>query len=203
MRAFLLKLGAGEKGIAAVEFALIAPPFLGLIMGACDIGHTLYMQAVLNGVAQKAARDSSLATGTEAAHQALIETRVRNEIRKLNQSIPDSDIVISRENYQDFTKAQAAQPEDVSGDGICSPGENWIDRNFNGVYDKKGGTTGQGGAKDVVVFTVSVSYPRLFPVARLIGMPGTVALKSTAVLANQPYSDQVIKSGALTPKPCA
>ena len=203
MRALLLRLGVSEKGVTAVEFAFVAPPFLALIMGACDVGHTLYMQAVLSGVTQKAARDSSLASGTETAKQAQIEAHIRDEIHTLNRSIPDSDIVISRDAYQNFTKAQAAQPEDVSGDGVCSPGENWVDRNFNNVYDKKGGSSGQGGAKDVVVFSVSVSYPRLFPVTKLIGMPGTVSLNSTAVLANQPYSDQVVASGALTERPCA
>ena len=61
---------------------------------------------------------------------------------------------------------------------------------------------GQGGAKDVVVYSVTVTYPRLFPVAKLIGLSENVKLNATTVLANQPYGDQENLSGSLDPKDC-
>nr|ART38501.1 G6 [uncultured bacterium] len=202
MRTFLSRFRRDEGGIAAVEFAITASAFLVLLMGGFDLGHTLYMQSVLQGTVQKAARDSTLANGTEVAQQAIIDGKVRQAIRNLNRSLTDDDIHIARESYQNFTAAQAATPEDASGDGICSSGEVWFDRNFNDVFDGRGGSAGQGGAKDVVVYTVDVTYPHLFPVAKLIGMSPNVALNATTVLANQPYGDQQTRTGTLTPRNC-
>jgi len=45
-----------------------------------------------------------------------------------------------------------------------------------------------GGARDAVVYTVTVNYPRLFPVFAFIpGQSEDFTLKSTTVLRNQPY----------------
>ncbi|AUW59122.1 tight adherence protein TadE [Sphingobium sp. SCG-1] len=202
MRSLFEKFGPNERGVTAIEFAIVAPVFLALIMGGLDFGHTLYMQAVLQGTVQKAARDSSLATGAETAKKTIIDGNVRSAVRDLNTSLTDNDIQITRTSYGDFTQAQAAQPEDANQDGVCSPGEVWIDRNFNDVYDANGGSSGSGGAKDVLVYSVRTSYPRLFPVAALIGFSPNVNLSATTVMANQPYGDQVTRAGSLTPRNC-
>ncbi|MCK0531406.1 TadE/TadG family type IV pilus assembly protein [Sphingobium agri] len=199
----LKRLHRDQEGVAAVEFGLVASTFLVLLMGGFDLGHTLYMQAILQGTVQKAGRDLTLASASAVTQQNTVDMRVRNAVRNINNSLADSDIDIDRTYYSNFAKAQAAQPEDANGDGVCSPGEVWIDRNFNNVYDSKGGAGGQGGAKDVVVYSVTVTYPRLFPVATLIGLSENVKLNATTVLANQPYGDQENLSGSLDPKDCA
>ncbi len=202
MKVLLTRLRKHERGIAAVEYAIVAPAFLVVLMGGFDLGHTLYMEAVLQGTVQKAARDSSIETNGTAAQQTIIDTRVRNAVRDLNSSLTDNDIKITRTFYQNFTTAQSAQPEDANQNGICEPGEVWVDRNFNDVYDAKGGSNGQGGAKDVVVYSVNIEYPRLFPMAGLIGLPADVKLDATTVLANQPYGDQQTRTGSLSPRNC-
>ena len=202
MRNLFAAFRHNEGGIAAVEYAITAPAFLMVLMGGFDLGHTLYMQSVLQGTVQKAARDSSIETNGTVAQQTILDNRVRNAVRDLNTALSDSDIAISRTSYQNFTQAQAAQPEDANQNGICEPGEVWVDRNFNNVYDAKGGSNGQGGAKDVVVYSVDIAYPRMFPIAGLVGLPTTVKLNATTVLANQPYGDQAVKTGSLTPKSC-
>jgi hypothetical protein len=188
-----------EKGIAAVEMAAIAPAFLIILMGGLELGHTLYIQSIMNGEIQKAARDASLETGGETATQEAIDAKVRGALLHLNNA---ATINIDRASYQNFTKAQARQPEDVNGNGICETGENWIDRNFNGLYDANGGSSGQGGAKDVVVYTVTMNYPRLFPVAKLIGFSSNANLTARTVLANQPFGDQATNSGTPQIRAC-
>ncbi|MCB2014084.1 MAG: TadE/TadG family type IV pilus assembly protein [Sphingobium sp.] len=193
------KLRKEEKGIAAVEFAVIAPVFFMLIMGGMDIGYTLYVQSVMNGEIQKAARDATLENGTETAIQTAIDTKVRDALLNLNKS---ATITIDRQSYSTFTQAQAQQPEDSNQNGVCETGETWVDANFNGVYDATGGNQGQGGAKDVVVYSVNMTYQRLFPLTKLIGLPSTVDITSRTVLANQPYGDQQVPTGSLTPQAC-
>lgn len=194
MKGPLPALRHDEKGATAVEFAVVSTAFLVMIMGGFDMGHTLYTQAVLQGVVQKAARDSSLETGTIIAQQNAIDARVRDSVRDLNTSLTDDDIEITRKYYHDFTTAAAKTPEDVSGDGICSPGEQYFDRNFSGTYDADGGAAGQGNAKDAVVYSVSMTYPRLFPVTGLIGLSPNVTITATTLLANQPYGEQATGS---------
>ena len=84
-----------ENGIAAVEFALISPVFCAMLLGTMDVGHSLYMQSVLQGTVQEAARDSSLQTGTLAQNQADIDKMVTDKMpsgktRRAPQSIPIS-----------------------------------------------------------------------------------------------------------------
>src|SRR3546814_7855992 len=55
------------SGNTIVEFAFVGPVLVLLLMGTLDVGHTLYMQAVLQGVMQKAARDSALESGSATA----------------------------------------------------------------------------------------------------------------------------------------
>ena len=45
-------LAKDSEGIAAVEFALIAPVFMTILLGTMDLGHTLYVQALLQGSVQ-------------------------------------------------------------------------------------------------------------------------------------------------------
>ena len=82
-----LSLLRNDRGIAATEFALIAPIFALLMMGSADIAHTLYMQTVLQGTIQKAARDSSLESGTATATQTTIDGRIRAEVKKLHRPV--------------------------------------------------------------------------------------------------------------------
>lgn len=191
-------LARDERGATMMEFGLILTPLCVLMLGAFDVGHTLYMQAVLQGVVQKAARDSSLegAAGTDTSRQATIDNIVRGEVLSLNKT---AGVAFSRRFYRSFSEAAQKKHEDftdTNGNGTCdgpsglTPGEPYVDANGNGVWDRDGGDAGQGGARDNVIYTVTVTYPRLFPLDRFIGGSGTTRIVATTVLANQPYGSQ-------------
>ncbi|MEO8724217.1 MAG: TadE family protein, partial [Sphingobium sp.] len=187
-----------QTAVAAVEFALVAPPFLIMLMGGFDLGHTLYTQAILNGEVLKAARGSSLEAGSAAAQQTIIDNTVRNAVLNMNKN---ATVTITRKFYDSFTGARIHY-EDVNQDGICSSGEKWMDLNGNGSFDDMRYSTGQGGAKDAVRYTVTMSYPRIFPVATLIGLSPNVSLSATTVYANQPYGEQAVRTGTTTLRNC-
>ncbi len=189
------------RGMAATEFGLIAPVFALLMMGSADIAHTLYMQSVLQGTIQKAARDSSLESGTAAAMQTTIDTRIRTAVKDLNTSLVDSDIAISRRYYKTFSSAAAAQAEtwtDTNSNATCDNGEPYSDANNNSTWDRDGGNSGQGGAKDITVYNVTVTYPHMFPLWKILGRSSTNIVKATTVLANQPYGAQTQYAAATT-----
>lgn len=186
----LRRLRRDARGISVTEFGLIAPVFFMLLMGMLDMGHTLYLQSVLQGAVQKAARDSSLESGAESAKQAAVDAAITGQVHRL---VANATVTVSRRYFRDFTTAAEAQAEpftDNNGNGRCDANEPYQDDNNNSVWDADGGNSGQGGAKDSVVYTATVTYPRLFPMAGLAGLSRDVTIQAMTVLANQPYGEQ-------------
>jgi Flp pilus assembly pilin Flp len=180
------QLRQDERGATIVEFALVAPVLLLSIMGICDIGYNIYTQALLRGAIQKAARDSTIEGA--GLNMDLIDVRVTRAVRNI---VPSSDLRFDRSSYTSFT--DVSQPEDyndLDGDGQCNNGEPFEDANANGTWDSDRGATGLGGARDVVLYNVTVQYARAFPLAGMIGLPDTVSTNATTVLRNQPYGTQ-------------
>jgi Flp pilus assembly protein TadG len=183
-------LGRDRRGATVVEFALIAPVLAVMLIGAFDIGHTLYMNAALQGVVQKTARDSALEGGTSTAAAAALDKQLADQVQVLAS---DSKVTISRRFYRTYAAASAKKAEaftDVNKNGTCDAGEPYEDANLNSNWDRDGGNSGQGGAKDATVYTATVTYPRLFPFWRMVGGSETATVSATTVLRNQPYGDQ-------------
>ena len=198
-RAFLKRLMArrdtgplrkDERGAAALEFALIAPTVCVVLLGGFDVSHTLYTRAVLQGIVQKTARDSTLETGTDPTVQAALDANV---IAQASALANNATITITRRYYRDYTTAAAAQAEawtDTNHNGTCDNGEPYQDANLNGTWDSDGANGGQGGAKDATLYTVTMTFPRMFPAAAFIGGSTTTTISAATILRNQPYSDQ-------------
>lgn len=177
-------LARDDRGATIIEFALVAPVLIMLLMGLFDMGYNLYTAAVLQGAIQKAARDSTI----EGATPATLDDKVSQTVRQI---APNAALVFDRKNYSSFS--DIGTPEDftdINGDGACDAGEPYEDANGNGTWDTDRGREGQGGARDAVLYTVKVSYPHAFPIGDLIGFSGEENMQTSTVLRNQPYSDQ-------------
>lgn len=183
------------RGATILEFGLISPMLCMVLMTCLDFAHSLYMQAVLQGAVQKAARDSSLQSGGDTTQQDTLDARVVGQVQLLNKN---ATVAITRRYYRTFSTAAAAQAETFTdttsgafADGKCNNGEPYMDANNNSRFDRDGADQGQGGARDIVVYTATITYPRLFPVDKFIpGMSGANRFAATTVLANQPFGDQ-------------
>lgn len=193
----LRRLPRADGGMAVTEFGLIAPVLFVMLFGAFDISHTLYMKSVLEGAVQKASRDATLQTaaGNDDSVRNAIDQAVRDQLTPLNRT---ATITFDRRFYRTFSDASAAEAEEftdsasgIYADGICNNNETFIDVNNNGEFDADGGDSiNRAGARDNVVYTVTVEYPRLFPLHMFIDVPADTRLSATTVLANQPYGDQ-------------
>ncbi len=179
------RLAFDETGVTAIEFAMLAPVLLLLMLGMFDLGHMAYGHAVLNGAVQHAARTSSLETGDTLAADAKVV-----EITK--PILPGADYAFKRISYEDFD--DVGRPEawnDSDGNGLCDNDENFVDENGNGIWDEDIGIDGNGGAGDVVVYQVDVTYEPVFAVP-LLAKTGDLRTISatTALKRNQPFAKQ-------------
>ena len=181
----LRSLGSDTQGATIVEFAIVAPMFLLLLLGIMDIGQMVYGKSVLSGAVRKAARDSALETRSTVAADAMVLDLIR-------PVLPGVTIQTSRSSYYDF--ADVGRPEkwnDANGNGECDNNETYTDENRNGQWDEDVGQKGsEGSASDVVVYTVTASFSPVFKVPFMPSRWSDRTLTATAVTKNEPFGVQ-------------
>lgn len=191
------------RGVYAVEFALILPVLLLLMMGMGELAFQSYAQSVLNGAMQKAARDSTIQGNGTDAQSAAMDASVRGMVSRVVGS--RASYQSSRTNFDNYAAiagepfTDSKYPNTAVGayDGVCNHNESYVDVNNNGRYDLNLGASGQGGASEITNYTMQVTYNRLFPV-RLFGWSSTVILTASTILKNQPYQTQNVDTGTTT-----
>lgn len=185
-RSLLSRLRDDTSGAYMIEFAMILPPFLMLIMGTFDIGMQMYAKSVLAGAVEQAARLNTLETNS--TNQSAVDQAVRDQVGRVARY---GSLQFSRQSYQDFS--DVGTPEDFTdsnNDGIRNPGECFQDANGNGSWNSDRGTSGQGGANDAVLYQVSLTFDRLFPLWKMLGEPQQKTITVATTLRNQPYGTQ-------------
>ncbi len=184
------RLLRNQDGTSVMEFGLIAPVAVMMMLGTMDVGYTYYVRSVLDGAMQNVARDSALEGSTTSAQQIAMNKRITDTVHAIS---PSSEVKPQRRYYKTFSDAAAARAEeftDTNEDKICNSGEPFIDVNNNDEFDEDGGDEGQGGAQDIVSIKYRVKFQRLFPMGALIGLPNNITIYSNSILANQPYGEQ-------------
>ncbi len=179
------------RGTSAVEFAMTAPILFLVISGTLDMAQGYYVNTVLQGAVNAAARKSSLQTGpTESAKlDGLVSTMVK-------YAMPKATVTFARKNYSQFSTV--GMPEDFTDtnkNAKYDSTECFVDMNGNLIWDSDMGTAGLGGANDVVVYTVTVNYKRMFGFGSYLGLPINQTIRGTTILKNQPFSTQPNRTG--------
>ncbi len=186
------RLARDRRGVTVVEFALVLPVMLTVIMGLGDLTYQEYVQSVLTGAVQKAGRDSTIQGA--GSQTSTIDAAVMGMV---TQVAKDATFDSKRLSYANFSAIAPEPFTDTAGTGVFDATKDcFTDLNGNSTWDSNPGASGQGGANDVTVYTIHVYYQRLFPVAKLIGLTQTVTLTGTTILKNQPWASQ----NAYTPK---
>jgi len=170
LREFFGKLG--ERGTAAIEFALVGPLFLMLMLGIFELGIMVFVQSVLDGSAREAAR--LIRTGQAQANgnpQADFQATLCNAVTAI---VGCGNIIYQSEVFATWTSAQAF---------VNTPPA----RSKQGNLISGGFTPGTCGS--IVVVQVSYNYP--FYTQWIGGMLGgatnTAFLMSTVVFQNEPF----------------
>lgn len=192
-----------NRGATIIEFAIVAPVMMLLLMGLCDLAYQVYAQAILTGSLQKAGRDSAIQGGgnnTVAIDNnviSMMSNLIKNPTNNCGTTTGTTAVWCSKRSYYNSFSVIRAEPfTDGNNNGVRNAGECFTDINGNGTWDSDPGLDGQGGANDVASYSMTMTYPRIFPVAGLFGWSTTNKISATTLLKNQPYASQSV----ITPK---
>lgn len=174
-----------ERGATIVEFAMIIPVLVGLLLSILEIGYQGYVTAMVQGALSKASRQVTVGNRTAAD----VVTTIKTEVQTV---VPARYVTVSTRRYYNFSNV--GKPEKITSDtdpkGVYNPGDCFEDANNNGLYDATPGDTGVGSADDIVYYTVNVVYPNLTPVGALLSWGPTRGVSATTVIRNQPFTSR-------------
>ena len=196
IKTLLQALRSDRAGATIVEFALVAPALLIVLLGGLDFSYRAYVHSLLQGSLNDAARRASVESPDMGGDKSVtIEDRVKEIVKGSTDRVaPSGTLVVTQKNYFDFSGI--GNPEkivkDVGGDGSYDEddGDCFEDINANGTFDLDAGRTGRGGANDVVFYEASLSMKALTPLRSFVGGDDTYRLKAQTAIRNQPWDEQ-------------
>ena len=162
-----------ENGATAVEFGIVALPFLALLLAAVQLGLVYLSQSALEVATEKAAR--LVLTGTAQAASTTQSQFLAAVCAKLPSLLKCSNLMVDAQVYSSFSSSNTSAPT--------------ITYNPNGTVSNQWNYN-IGGANNIVVLRVMY----LLPVIKVpLGLSlsntsyGARLLMATAVFKNEPY----------------
>jgi Flp pilus assembly pilin Flp len=187
MRQSLTVLKQDERGVTAVEFALVGPILFFLMMAITEISLIIFAQSTMEGAAFTASRIGKTGYAETATTR---EETIRAALEKKMSNLFDPDrIVLETLSYNQFN--QIGEPEpfvDVNGNGQRDENENYTDVNGNAQYDSDIGAAGVGRSSQIVIYDIHYDWPVLTPLMQpFIGENGILRLTTRAITQNEPF----------------
>src|SRR5687768_14884101 len=123
-----------ENGASAIEFALVAPALMLLVMGTLEMGLVVTAQVIMETATYSASRLGKTGYVDEDATQ---EETIRAEVARFGRLMMDpAHIEVTSASYGGFDKIGEPEPStDSNGNGVIEAGE-FTDVNGNGAYDQ-------------------------------------------------------------------
>jgi Flp pilus assembly protein TadG len=114
------RLRDAERGATAVEFALIAPAFIGLLIAIFETTLFLFAQANLQSAAVQSAR--LLMTG-QVQNSGMTQSQFKSAVCPMVQTLFNcSNLVIIVQNYSSFANANTSAPQMYNAQGQLNSG---------------------------------------------------------------------------------
>ncbi len=183
-------LAADRRGASAVEFALVAPTLVLLLLGILEFSLLMAAEVTLsNAVAEVARFGITGQTGTDKTREELIREQVEQAAEGLfDSSLLEFETLV----YPDFSSVGRPEPfNDENGNGMRDPGESYEDLNGNGQWDADMGVPGAGGPDDIVLYRVRYPWRLMIPVFRPFFPPdGEVEIEASLAVRNEPFPEE-------------
>jgi Flp pilus assembly pilin Flp len=195
----LSRLKRDQRGATILEFGFVAPVFCLMLMGGMDVAYSIYIRTIASGTLEHAARTGSLEGATPSQIRSAIRANIYNILP--NNARTESNVVIETKSYTDYSRIDAAEKitVDNDNDGVVDSGDCWIDEDANNEYGTNEGLSGMGGSDDSVYYNVDITYNKLFPFYKMVGMPQSQTLTVKTLVINQPYGTQASRPQVCQP----
>ncbi|MGY6551417.1 MAG: TadE/TadG family type IV pilus assembly protein [Erythrobacter sp.] len=185
---FARNLNKDVLGVAAVEFAMIAPVMILLICGFMEYAHVSSSRTRLEASTMRAAR-AVAATDCPTNRTEIMRTIIERAMEGV-PSIDDGKVEIITKSYANsFGDVGEPEPfDDLNGNGAWDPGESFIDVNGNGEWDRDMGVVGSlGGAGQVISYTARFNVASLFNfIAMEFNGSNVYQIEASTVFRNEP-----------------
>jgi Flp pilus assembly protein TadG len=174
-----------NEGVSAIEFALIAPVFVLILMAVVEYSMVMFATSVLEGATLSSSRYGK--TGYVAAGSTRQQQIIAAITERSSGLLDASRITMTTKVYSAFDKVGDPEPyTDSNGNGMYNLGEAYTDVNGNAQWDSDMGSAGLGNSDDVVVYTVSYPWTIHTPIIRQF-LGSTYTITSRTVVKNEPY----------------
>ena len=174
-----------EGGNAAVEFALVGPAFLAMVLAVFEFSGIMFVQTILEGSAREASRYGITGFTQEGVSR---EDQILAIVEDNTYGIIDLDeLDMETLVYENF--GDVGQPEPFTDDNSndsWDAGEDYTDVNGNGAWDEDMGAAGLGGPGDVVVYRMSYDWNIMIPLFRPF-FGDSIHLQANIAVRNEPF----------------
>lgn len=182
------RVGANRDGVAMVEFALVAPVFILLLLGSFELGAVMLTSTLMEGALRDASRYGITGQEDDGADRL---AKIREIISERTLGLVDMatakiDVLV----YPGF--GDIGKPEsyvDSNGNGTYDSGEAFTDSNGNGVWDADSGSPGAGGSGDIVLYRVKYGWPIITPLFSSVMGKNTLSLTASLAVRNEPWKE--------------
>jgi hypothetical protein len=174
-----------DGGKASVEFAPVAPIFLGITLSILEFSGIMFVQTLLEGGARKASRYGLTGQQPEGVSRDAMILQIVSE--NSFGIIDVNDLEMTTLVYENFSEVGQPEPfTDENGNDAYDEGEPYIDVNGNGSWDDDMGAAGLGGPGDVVVYRMSYDWPIMIPLFQPF-FGDHVTLEANIAVRNEPF----------------
>lgn len=183
------------NGAAMIEFAIIAPVFLTILIGIFDVGIMMIIRTSIEEGARAASRYGITGgAASSSTRDGSINQVVLNTIATYSGGIVDTTkVTITVKSYASLSNVGQPEPfVDTNGDGkyegAGQPGgpEPFTDVNGNGKWDADQGLVGSYGTGGQAVEYL-ISYRWTPYILRFIPALGTITMTGTATVNNEEF----------------
>ncbi|MGF6768446.1 Flp pilus assembly pilin Flp [Paraburkholderia sp. GAS199] len=179
------RFGRDERAVTAIEFAIVAPVVVFLLLGTVETGLDLWVDATVETAVQRASR---LGITTLPPNGQTMQDAVNDSIKGTMvvwMSRVKTFSVVSKV-YPSYIGSAGAEPyTDVGNVGHYVKGDPFVDVNKNGVWDADLGVSGTGNYDDVVSYSLTITMSSFTGIPELFGIP-TLSFTRTFVVQNEP-----------------
>ncbi|HEV2567107.1 TadE family protein [Sphingomonas sp.] len=181
-----------RAGIAATEFALIAPVVTVLLFGFIEFAWVQSARSALESATMKGARLIAASDCPSKRETILVQTieRGMQHVKSSDDQPPKIQAVSYGSAFGDVGEPEPFVDAGATKNGKYDVGETYTDVNGNGKWDPDMGSSGSvGGAGQVVSYTATFKVKSLVPwIASRFSQDGTTdyPIKATTVIRNEP-----------------